>query len=142
MHSSKRSAGSSRRVRATREQVLAGDVEGELAAVDDGLLDRVLREQALLLQGALELVGDLVEPAAVGAGAGAGQPDGADQAAVAGGVAAVVGAEHAALDADHLAWSPRWPGSVLGVEVLLRVAPLPFCSLTAAAPSSRSWAAP
>ncbi|BFO14338.1 hypothetical protein SHKM778_07260 [Streptomyces sp. KM77-8] len=50
------------------DQVLALDVEGEFAAVDDGLLDGVLREQVLLLQRALQFVGDLVEPAAVGAG--------------------------------------------------------------------------
>ena len=81
-------------------------------------------EEALLLQGALELVGDLVEPAAVRAGAPApGQPDGADQAAVAGGVAAVVGAEHAALDADHLAAVAALAGEVGGGEVLLGVRP-------------------
>ncbi len=48
------------------DQVLALDVEGEFAAVDDRLLDRVGGQQVLLLQRALEFVGDLVEPAAVG----------------------------------------------------------------------------
>lgn len=48
------------------DQMLAFDVEGEFTAVDDRLLDRVAGQQALFLQGALQLVGDLVEPAAVG----------------------------------------------------------------------------
>lgn len=73
-----------------------------LAAVDDGLLDHLDRVQALLLQGALQLVGDLVEPAAVRPFARAGQHDRRGQAAEAGGVAAVLGTEHALPAADHL----------------------------------------
>ena len=106
------------------EQVLAFDVEGDLVTVDDRLLDRVLGSEALFLQGALELVGDLVEPAAVGAARRAREPDRADQAAVAGGVAAVVGAEHAALDADLLAALAALAGEVGGAEVLLGVHPV------------------
>lgn len=45
------------------DQVLALDVEGQLAAVDDRLLDGVVGQETLLLQRALEFVGDLVEPA-------------------------------------------------------------------------------
>lgn len=44
------------------DQVLALDVEGQLVAVDDRLLDGVVGQQSLLLQRALEFVGDLVEP--------------------------------------------------------------------------------
>ena len=39
MHISKRSSGTSRIARATAEQVLAAHEEGQLAAVDDDLLD-------------------------------------------------------------------------------------------------------
>lgn len=106
------------------QQMLALDVEGELSAVDDRLLDRVVGEQALLLQRALEFVGDLVEPAAVGAGRGSREADRADQAAVAGGVAAVTGAEHAALDADLLAALAALAGKVGCAEVLFGVHPV------------------
>ena len=109
-----------------------------------------VREQALLLQRAFELVGDLVEPAAVRPGGRAGQPDGAHQAAVAGGVAAVVGAEHAALDADLLAALAALAGEVRGGEVLLGVRPRcrsrvahrssPFISIVGSALSAASSA--
>ncbi len=84
------------------QQVGAVDVEGELAAVDDGLLDHVDRIQALLLQSALQLVGHLVEPTAVRAVARAGQHHRDGQAAESGGVAAALRAEHALAAAHHL----------------------------------------
>lgn len=131
------------------DQVLAFDVEGELVAVDDRLLDGVVGDEPLFLQGAFQLVGDLVEPAAVGAGGRAGQPDGADQASVAGGVATVVGAEHAALDADLLTALAALAGEVRGAEVLLGVHPVavrvahrsrPFISMVGSALSAASSA--
>lgn len=131
------------------DQVLAFDVEGEFVAVDDRLLDRVAGQQALFLQGALQLVGDLVEPAAVGPARLARQADRADQAAVTGGVAAVVGAEHAALDADLLALAAR-AGEVGGARILLRVGSVgavrvthrsrPFISMVGSALSAASSA--
>src|SRR5690606_16207982 len=63
----------------------------------------------------------LVEPAAVGAGGRPGKADRADQSAVSGGVAAVVRAEHAALDADLLAALAAPTREVLRGEVLLGV---------------------
>src|SRR5690606_27102218 len=88
-----------------------------------------LREQPLLLERALEFVGHLVEPSAVGAVRRSREPDRADQAAVTGGVAAVVGAEHPALDADLLAALAALAGQVLGGEFLLGVHPvrIPGC---------------
>src|SRR5205823_2923980 len=84
------------------DQVLARDVDGQLAAVDHVAADRFERE-ALLLQAAFGPVGDAVEITAAGPLARAGQLDAADEAAVAGCVAAVTDAEHALADGDQLA---------------------------------------
>ncbi|RPK71319.1 hypothetical protein EES44_03800 [Streptomyces sp. ADI96-15] len=93
------------------QQVFALDVEGEFAPVDHGAVDGVPREQALLVEGAFEFVGDLVEDAvpltggraAVGPAGRSRERDGADEAAVPAGVAGVLGAEHSPADADDVA---------------------------------------
>ena len=57
-----------------REQVLAAHEEGELAAVDDDLLDGVVVARAVGLgEGGAEQVGDLVEVGPVGPRGGAGE---------------------------------------------------------------------
>ena len=78
------------------EQVLARDVESELAAVDDDVLDRLRRAVA---EQFLEDVDDAVEPLAVRAVGRAGHLDAAHEAVVAGGVAA--SAEHALAHVDE-----------------------------------------
>ena len=62
-----RTAGPGRRaaLRAPSTQVLAAHVEGELAAVDDDRLDRVVEAGPGSAERLGERVGDLVEPAAV-----------------------------------------------------------------------------
>src|SRR5690606_15811723 len=71
-------------------QVLPDDEEGQLAAVDDDLLDRRVGVDTLALEQLNEDVHDLVEPAAVGPLGGRGHRHGGDQAAEAGGVAGAV----------------------------------------------------
>lgn len=127
------------------DEVFAGDVEGELAAVDDGLLDGVGGKQVLLLQGPFELVSDFVEPAAVRAGGGARQGHGADEAAVAGGVTAVVGAEHALAYADDLAGVRARGGHTVVVALFVVVVvpahrSSPFISIRGSALSAASSA--
>ena len=58
-------SGSSRSARATATQVLAADEEGDLAAVDDDLLDRLGVGGGAADEAALEGVGEVVEVAAV-----------------------------------------------------------------------------
>src|SRR5690606_31887261 len=83
-------------------QVLAGEEDRQLAAVDDDLLDRAVRVDAVGLEELDEDVDDLVEPAAVGPLGGRRHRDGGDEATEAGGVTAAVDAEHAAADVDDL----------------------------------------
>src|SRR6476469_70888 len=80
-------------------QVLATDVEGDLAAVDDHALDR--RGEVGGLEPLLERARDLVEPAAVGLLGSSREDLRADEPAVAGGVAGAGGAEHAVAYADR-----------------------------------------
>ena len=63
-------------------------------------LDRLVEGQPVVLQREVQLVGDLVEPAAERADRRRRHLDGPHETAVAGGVAAVVGAEHAPSRAD------------------------------------------
>ena len=81
-------------------EVVGPDVEGDLATVDDDLLDPA--DQVGLAQPRLEGVGHLVVPAAVGALAGPGEDRGLDQPAVPTGVTAAGDAEHALPDAHGL----------------------------------------
>ena len=76
------------------DEVLAAYVEGDLAPVDDDVVDRPV--QPGVAEACLEGVGDVVEPAAVGPLRGTGVDDRLHQAAVAAGVAAAGDAEHAA----------------------------------------------
>lgn len=140
MQSSKRRAGSSRRVRATWT-VLARDEEGDLAPVDDGLLEGVRGEQVLLLQGPFELVGDLVEPAAVRPRGGARKAHRADESPVAGGVTAVVRAEHALAYADDLTGVLARDGYLAAVAVgFVAHRSSPFISIRGSALSAASSA--
>ena len=84
------------------EQVLAGDEDGELAAVDDDLLNGLGRLDPGLGQVLDEGVDGVVEPGAVGARRGGGQGDDAARAAVPGGVPGVEGAELAGVGGDDL----------------------------------------
>jgi hypothetical protein len=81
------------------QQVLAGDVQRQLTAVDDDLADRVTGRRVRLVQG----VHDLVEVRAVRTFGRRRRPWLAHEAAEAGGVTGVLHAEHAlALDAVGL----------------------------------------
>src|SRR6478672_3858892 len=80
------------------DQVLAADVEGDLAAVDHDSLDGVV--EPVGAQPVLEGVGHLVVPPAEGPLRGRGVDDRADQAAVAAGVTTPPHAEHALAAAD------------------------------------------
>jgi hypothetical protein len=73
VHISNRSAGSSRSTWRHDRQVLAGDVHGELAAVDDDHLHGIPVCRALGFQPRLQGVDAGVEPAAVGPFGGAGE---------------------------------------------------------------------
>src|SRR5690606_20660637 len=78
------------------DYALALDVDGQLAAVDHDTLDRVGQ---VVAEGPLQRVGHLVEVPSVGPGRGDLRRAPYDETAVAGGVAAVGGTEHA--PADH-----------------------------------------
>ena len=84
------------------DDVLAGDVQGQLAAVDHDRLDRRVEPGARRVQQLGQHVDDLVEPAAVGPLARPGQHDRLHQPAEPGGVARAVHAEHALPDVDDL----------------------------------------
>lgn len=123
------------------QQVLAVDVEGQFAPVDHDLVDHVGRVEALLLQRALQLVGHLVEPAAVRANAGRWQRDRGGEAAEAGGVAAALGTEHALAPADHLdrdLLAGGGDGGAVRGAVLVRHRSSPRISLTGVACSARA----
>jgi hypothetical protein len=97
------------------DQVVAVDVEGDLVAVDDDLLDRLVVRRDHLGQA----VGCLVVPAAVGPRRATRELHRPDQAAVAARVAGAVGTEHAVADLDRLALDVRGVGDVLlGTGVL------------------------
>ncbi len=112
------------------DEVLAAHVDRHLAAVDDDPVDGLGEGGGAADEAALEVVGDLVEVAAVGPLGGARDDDLAAQAGVAGRVVALRGAEHAVAHADDLgpgragrgsprarATTGRSPGRGVGVRV-------------------------
>src|SRR5690606_33678155 len=133
-----------------REEVLARDVDRQLAPEDYYLLARVCERDPLLAEHLGEDVDDLVEVAAVGPLARAGQRHRADETAEAGGVAGTAHAEHAGADVDDVDRGPLGAREraldVLGrraavaLDVLLRHASRPFISWVGTAFSAASSA--
>src|SRR2546430_13306002 len=82
--------------------MLAGNLQGELAAVDDDLLDRVVELQAAAVEGCTEGIGEVVEIAAVRPRRGPRANHLRKQAAVTAGVSGAANAEHPAANLDNL----------------------------------------
>ena len=94
--------------------VLAGDEDAELTAVDGDLLDDVGDRQAVGDDELFEDINDLVEPGAVGAGGLAGQEGIGDQARETGGGGVGAGAEEALAVGDRLGQGEAALGRGLG----------------------------